>query len=57
MYEGKDDMVEKALYYAGHEAERERIARTGQMEVFRKHLISVRVKQFLDEFRKRGFIK
>lgn len=57
MYEGVDDLVEKALYYAEHNEERERIARCGQEEVFTKHLISIRVRQFLDEFKKRGFIK
>lgn len=57
MYEDKDDLVEKALYYAEHHEEREWIARAGQEEIFTKHLISIRVRQFLDEFKKRGFIK
>lgn len=56
MYEGVKDLVEKALYYSEHHEERERIARAGQQEIFAKHLISIRVSQFLEEFKNRGLL-
>lgn len=52
LYDGLDDMVEKAKYYLAHDDEREAIAQAGYEEVMAKHTIQHRVDVILNEFMK-----
>ena len=52
LYDGLDDMVEKAKYYLEHDDEREKIAQAGYEEVMAKHTIQHRVDVILNEFMK-----
>lgn len=52
LYDGLDDMVEKAKYYLAHDEEREKIAQAGYEEVMAKHTMQHRVDVILDEFMK-----
>lgn len=52
LYDGLDDMVEKAKYYLAHDDEREKIAQAGYEEVMAKHTIQHRVDVILNEFMK-----
>lgn len=52
LYDGMDDMVEKATYYLAHDEEREAIAKAGYEEVVSRHKIQDRVDVILAEFMK-----
>lgn len=52
LYDGLDDMVEKAKYYLAHDDEREKIAQAGYEEVMANHTIQKRVDRILAEFMK-----
>jgi len=52
LYDGLDDMVEKAKYYLAHDDEREKIAQAGYKEVMAKHTIQHRIDVILGEFMK-----
>lgn len=52
IYDGLDDMVEKAKYYLAHDEEREAIAQAGYEEVMTKHTIQHRIDVILNEFMK-----
>ena len=47
-YASSDELVDKALFYLEHEAERERIAGRGQETCYRFYSLDIRVKAFLD---------
>jgi spore maturation protein CgeB len=52
LYDGLDDMIEKAKYYLDHDEEREKIAQAGYEEVMAKHTIQHRIDVILSEFMK-----
>ena len=52
LYDGLDDMVEKAKYYLEHEEAREKIAKAGQQHVLATHTIDCRVDVILNEIKK-----
>jgi glycosyltransferase involved in cell wall biosynthesis len=47
VYDGIEDLVEKATYYLQHEEERMRIAEAGQKEILAKHTYRHRAQEFL----------
>lgn len=52
LYDGLDDMIEKAKYYLDHDQEREKIAQAGYEQVMANHTIQSRVDAILCEFMK-----
>lgn len=52
LYDGLDDMVEKAKYYLAHDDERNAIAQAGYEHVIKNHTIQNRVDVILSEFMK-----
>jgi spore maturation protein CgeB len=52
VFDGYEDLCNKIDYYLKHEEEREKIALEGQKEVFEKHTINIRVKEYLKEIEK-----
>jgi spore maturation protein CgeB len=48
-YDGSvDDLKTKVKYYLEHDAEREEIAKNGQIEILRNHTITTRVIQYIN---------
>ena len=50
----RNDMIEKAHYYAAHEDERLRIAANGREKVAKYHSYTIRMKQLLDTLQEYG---
>jgi hypothetical protein len=49
-YDGTiEGLCEKIDYYSGHDEERKKIAKQGMAEIFEKHTIDIRVKQYIKE--------
>jgi hypothetical protein len=55
VYDGIDDLVEKANYYLAHEGERNEIARAGQARTLREHSSPARAREFPAIVKELGF--
>ncbi len=52
VYDGIDDLVDKAKYYISHDNERERIAASGFAKLSSRHTYGHRIRKILDDARK-----